>query len=357
MNENKNSRKKALIIFTLVFLAGGGGVFIFFVFQGLGDFNGYNKGNFHYSGFGAKALLPLLNYFNLTDGAAERAKTGTEAKGLDGSPPDGSLTDVSDWMTKSGRAGARGALSAGRTAAPRMGGGLGGISGAGGGGSQTTSGLTQLGGPGGAGNTRIAKGGPGGEDAAAMGKGTVAALANTRAMMKEGIRSGSAMTAKSKWDQGFVGTTGARTGKAAGGSLAYGKPGLVKLDTIQTGDIADLKTPGPGTLSAAVPPPVEDTTADDPAANKAKVKAGADAAKQGTQNEAMLTPEAKQKQLDYINTATEKELEDIKGIGPVLAGRIIAGRPWKNVDELIDVKGIGPKNLETMRPFLSGDKK
>ncbi len=52
-----------------------------------------------------------------------------------------------------------------------------------------------------------------------------------------------------------------------------------------------------------------------------------------------------------LNTATEKELQTIKGIGPVIAGRIIAGRPYKTVDDLIKVKGIGSKKLEKIRPY------
>jgi competence ComEA-like helix-hairpin-helix protein len=53
-----------------------------------------------------------------------------------------------------------------------------------------------------------------------------------------------------------------------------------------------------------------------------------------------------------LNTATEKELQSIKGIGPVLAERIIAGRPYKTVDDLLKVKGIGPKTLEKIRPYV-----
>ena len=57
-----------------------------------------------------------------------------------------------------------------------------------------------------------------------------------------------------------------------------------------------------------------------------------------------------------LNTATEKELRSIKGIGPVLAKRIIAGRPYRTVDDLLKVKGIGPKNLEKIRPYFVGGK-
>jgi len=41
----------------------------------------------------------------------------------------------------------------------------------------------------------------------------------------------------------------------------------------------------------------------------------------------------------------------INGIGPVLAERIIAGRPYKTIDDLLKVKGIGSKKLEKIRPY------
>ena len=53
-----------------------------------------------------------------------------------------------------------------------------------------------------------------------------------------------------------------------------------------------------------------------------------------------------------LNTATERELQFIKGIGPVLAARIIAGRPYETVDDLLKVKGIGPKKLEKIRSYF-----
>ena len=58
-----------------------------------------------------------------------------------------------------------------------------------------------------------------------------------------------------------------------------------------------------------------------------------------------------------LNTASEKEFQSIKGIGPVLAERIIAGRPYRTVDDLLKVKGIGPKKLETIRPYFVVGKK
>jgi competence ComEA-like helix-hairpin-helix protein len=53
-----------------------------------------------------------------------------------------------------------------------------------------------------------------------------------------------------------------------------------------------------------------------------------------------------------INTATEEELKMIPGIGPVMAVRIIAARPFKSADDLKKVSGIGDKNYEAFRPYF-----
>lgn len=62
-------------------------------------------------------------------------------------------------------------------------------------------------------------------------------------------------------------------------------------------------------------------------------------------------------QLVTLNTATREELESIKGIGPVISARIIAGRPYESMDELIKVKGIGPKRLKQLRRYFTITKK
>jgi hypothetical protein len=50
-----------------------------------------------------------------------------------------------------------------------------------------------------------------------------------------------------------------------------------------------------------------------------------------------------------INRAEHDELASLPGIGPTLAERIIAGRPYASVEELDRVRGIGPKRLEDLR--------
>jgi competence protein ComEA len=51
-----------------------------------------------------------------------------------------------------------------------------------------------------------------------------------------------------------------------------------------------------------------------------------------------------------INTATAEELRAIHGIGPALAERIIATRPFKSADDLQRVKGIKGKKYAELRP-------
>jgi DNA uptake protein ComE-like DNA-binding protein/endonuclease YncB( thermonuclease family) len=53
-----------------------------------------------------------------------------------------------------------------------------------------------------------------------------------------------------------------------------------------------------------------------------------------------------------INIATEKELKMIPGVGPVMASRIIAARPFRSANDLKKVNGIGDKNYAKIRPYF-----
>ena len=58
-----------------------------------------------------------------------------------------------------------------------------------------------------------------------------------------------------------------------------------------------------------------------------------------------------------LNTATSEELQQVPGIGPVTADKILQMRKsygaFKSVDHLRAVRGIGPKRLEKMRKYLT----
>jgi competence protein ComEA len=57
-----------------------------------------------------------------------------------------------------------------------------------------------------------------------------------------------------------------------------------------------------------------------------------------------------------INQADAQELQQLPGIGPKLAQRILDERakaPFQSVDDLRRVSGIGPKILERLRPYVN----
>src|SRR6202171_3448636 len=58
-----------------------------------------------------------------------------------------------------------------------------------------------------------------------------------------------------------------------------------------------------------------------------------------------------------INTANSEELQEVPGIGPVTAEKILQMRKsygaFKSVDDLLSIRGIGKKRLEKMRKYLT----
>lgn len=54
-----------------------------------------------------------------------------------------------------------------------------------------------------------------------------------------------------------------------------------------------------------------------------------------------------------VNSASATLLDTLPGVGPATAERIIEGRPYSKLEDLLDVKGIGEKTLEKLRPFIT----
>ena len=53
-----------------------------------------------------------------------------------------------------------------------------------------------------------------------------------------------------------------------------------------------------------------------------------------------------------LNTASRDELMALPGVGEVTALQIIEGRPYKRVEDLLQVQGIGAKTLEKLKPWV-----
>ena len=58
-----------------------------------------------------------------------------------------------------------------------------------------------------------------------------------------------------------------------------------------------------------------------------------------------------------INTANSAELQQVPGIGPATAEKILQMRKsygaFKSVDDLLAIRGLGPKRLEKMCKYLT----
>lgn len=57
-----------------------------------------------------------------------------------------------------------------------------------------------------------------------------------------------------------------------------------------------------------------------------------------------------------VNRASEPELAALPGVGPALASRIVAARPFAAVDELRRVRGMRRTTLERLRPLVTTDR-
>lgn len=58
-----------------------------------------------------------------------------------------------------------------------------------------------------------------------------------------------------------------------------------------------------------------------------------------------------------INAATAEQLEELPGVGPKMAARIVEYRQknggFKKVEDLMNVRGLGEKNFLKLKPFIT----
>ena len=263
MSDNSSSRKKTVMVSLLTFLLIGGAVFLFFIVQGSKDITKSKNSNFQFNSLARGSLAPFFRYLGVD---VETPKNVHEAR-VDKfiAKNESADMDMAGWLAESagsgGSAAARpdgGAYASGRAPSviPRMEGGRGGFSSGGGGQSNSSGGGDRFSEGSDKRNTKISASASSVGAGAASGRGgSLGSLRNARAMLSGGLRSGSAMTAKSSWDKSFAAGGGGARGPnsgAGGGSMSYEKAGLVGLDNIKTGEVADFKISDPSG-AAAVP--------------------------------------------------------------------------------------------------------
>ncbi len=56
--------------------------------------------------------------------------------------------------------------------------------------------------------------------------------------------------------------------------------------------------------------------------------------------------------LNFVNGATQNQLEEFNGFGPVIAAAIIAGRKWSDLGDLIQISGISRNRLEEFKEWF-----
>ena len=53
-----------------------------------------------------------------------------------------------------------------------------------------------------------------------------------------------------------------------------------------------------------------------------------------------------------LNTATDEELQRIPHVSEAIAADIIAARPFRSIDQLLDINGIAEKRLKTIQQYV-----
>lgn len=131
---------------------------------------------------------------------------------------------------------------------------------------------------------------------------------------------------------------------AAGGATPEADLDAVNLARpVQDGE--QIRVPLPGEQVTAPPPAGAPETAEGTGGGSTGDGSGASGGTDAAQG-------AADERID-INTASAAQLEELPGVGPAIAQRIVEHReaegPFASVDDLEDVPGIGPATLEKMR--------
>ncbi|MBI3887438.1 helix-hairpin-helix domain-containing protein [Candidatus Microgenomates bacterium] len=66
----------------------------------------------------------------------------------------------------------------------------------------------------------------------------------------------------------------------------------------------------------------------------------------------VLSSQAKSS-LVNINTASESELDTLSGVGPVTARKIVAGRPYQNISDLLKLKLISSSTYDKIKDSIT----
>ena len=54
-----------------------------------------------------------------------------------------------------------------------------------------------------------------------------------------------------------------------------------------------------------------------------------------------------------LNTATERELRMLPGVGPVMATRMVNNRPYKSIWDILKLDGVGKQRIEKLAPYIT----
>lgn len=72
-----------------------------------------------------------------------------------------------------------------------------------------------------------------------------------------------------------------------------------------------------------------------------------------TNKTAKIKPAPAKKEKVDVNTADAKTIETLPGIGPVLADKIIAGRPYRGLADLKNVKGLSESKVDAIKDDIT----